>query len=216
MLKVFVASTDIADISEEIASSVYWKRKIEATCHAEMKRERLAASVLLSYALKQGFGLSESALDYAEGDYGKPYITSHKNVHFNISHTDGYCAVAVSDSHVGVDIQLLKPELTDGMKAIVRRFFSESEKEFYGLSEDSAALFYRLWTAKESIVKCTGEGISVGMCRYAIPAFFDRCVCDGMTLTALDTETYAMTVCSFSDEIPILERVSASDIMRGE
>ena len=216
MLKVFVASTDIADISGEIALSGYWKRKIEATHHTGMKRERIAASTLLSYALKRCFGLDECELEYAEGDYGKPYVASLHGVHFNISHTDGYCAVAVSDAHVGVDIQRIEPELSEGKKAVIRRFFSESEWEFYGLSEDTPSLFYRLWTAKESAVKCTGEGLSAGIRRFTIPASFKKCRCEDMFLTALDTEEYAMTVCSFNDETPICERVSAFDIMRGD
>ena len=216
MLKVFVASTDIADISGEIALSGYWKRKIEATHHTGMKRERIAASTLLSYALKRCFGLDECELEYAEGDYGKPYVASHQGVHFNISHTDGYCAVAVSDAHVGVDIQRIEPELNAGKKAIIRRFFSEHEREFYGMSEETPSLFYRLWTAKESIVKCTGEGISHGIHRFAIPVFSEKCRCDDMFLTAFDTDEYAMTVCSFNDENPICERVYASDILRGE
>ena len=119
MLKVFVASTDIADISEEISLSSYRKRKIDATVNPTAKRERKAAGVLLSYAIAKCFGLDESRLEYAEEDFGKPYVTSHPDVHFNISHTDGYCAVAVSDKPVGVDIQLIKSELSHGMLAIV-------------------------------------------------------------------------------------------------
>ena len=216
MLTVFVASVDSADISGEIGLSGYWKRKIEATRHAGLKRERLAASTVLSYALKRCFGLDEIEVEYAEGDYGKPYITTHPNVHFNISHTDGYCAVAVSDVPIGVDIQRIEPELSDGKKAIIKRFFSEPEREFYGLSEETPSLFYRLWTAKESMVKCTGKGLSQGIRRFAVPTFFDRCRCEDMFLTALDTDEYAMTVCSFNDETPVCECVSVTDILRGD
>ena len=216
MLEVFVASTDIADISGEIVLSEYWKNKIEATRHAGMKRERIAAATLLSYALKRCFGLEERGLEYTEGDFGKPYITTVRNVYFNISHTDGYCAVAVSDGHVGVDIQRIKNERSDGMKAIMRKYFSESACESLGLSEDAPSHFYRLWTTMESAVKCTGEGISVGIKRFAMPVFYGKCRYGEMFFTELDTEEYAMTVCSYTDAPPNCERVSASDILRGE
>ncbi len=211
MLFVFVADNGIADISAEMLCSEYWKRKIEATRHAETRRERIAASILLSYALKRCFGLDESGLEYSEGDHGKPYLTNRPNIHFNISHTDGYCAVAVSDAPVGIDIQRIESELSSGKKAIAKKFFSENE-----LCEDEPSLFFRLWTAKESIVKCTGEGISVGIRRYTVPAFSDSCRCGDMFLSALDTETYAMTVCSLNDEKPTLERIFDFDILRGE
>lgn len=213
MLKVFVASTDIADVFDKKVISGYWERKIEATHHTGMRRERAAAAMLLSYALGRCFGLDESVLEYAEGDYGKPYITSLPNVHFNISHTDGYCAVAVSDGHVGIDIQRIESELSDGKKAMIRKFFSESELDFYGSIEDTPSLFYRLWTAKESAVKCTGEGLSMGIRRFAIPVFYDKCRSGDMFYTALDSVDYAMTVCSFTDEAPSCERISVSDIL---
>lgn len=210
MLKVFVASNDIADISEEIKLSEYRKNKVDAIKNAAAKKERLAASVLLSFALKKCFGFDESEQEYAETDFGKPYIPSCPDAYFNISHTDGYCAVAVSDVPVGIDIQRIEPKLTSGKRAIIRRFFRENE-----CCTDDPSVFFRLWTAKESIVKCTGEGISVGIRRYTVPFFYDSCRCEDMFLSALDTEVYAMTVCSLSEENPILEQVTNTDILRG-
>lgn len=210
LLRVFVASNDIADISEEIKLSKYRKNKVDATNNAAAKKERLAASVLLSYALKKSFGLDESEQEYVETELGKPYIPSCPNVCFNISHTDGYCAVAVSDAPVGIDIQRIEPVLSEGKRAIIRRFFSENR-----CCVDTPSVFFRLWTAKESIVKCTGEGISAGIRRYTVPFFFDSCRCEDMFLSALDTEAYAMTVCSLSDEKPILEQITDTDILRG-
>ena len=213
MLKVFVASTDIADISKEMVFSEYRARKIEATGHEAFKRERMAAAVLLSYALKRGFGLDERTLEFAEEDFGKPYITSYRNVHFNISHTDGYCAVAVSDVPVGVDIQFIKQKPNDGLVAIAKKYFSEYECDIQALNDDPA-LFYRLWTAKESAIKCTGEGISAGIRRYVFPNFNGRTSFDDMFFTSFDNEDYAMTVCAFTDEEPAFEFVSDLDIQR--
>ena len=42
---------------------------------------------------------------------------------------------------------------------IAERYFTEGEKREINSSENSLESFYRIWTAKESIVKATGEGI---------------------------------------------------------
>ena len=214
MLFVFVAKNDIADISDKIPLSEYRKRKIDATWHEDIKRGRRAAGVLLSYALKRCFGLDDSTLQYAEEDLGKPFLIGQPNVHFNISHTDGYCAVAVADSHVGVDIQLIDREMSERRLRVAERYFSEAEFELSGLMEDPS-LFYRLWTAKESAVKCTGEGLSMGIRRFCFPADIKRGRCGDMFFSALDIDEYAMTVCTFVEEDPIVEHVSASDILGG-
>ena len=97
MLRLFTASTDIADISPEIAVSEYRKNKIDALRTIDAKNQSRAATLLLSYALRICFGIDESRVEYALSNMGKPYFPQYPDIHFNISHTDGAVAVAISD-----------------------------------------------------------------------------------------------------------------------
>ena len=44
--------------------------------------------------------------------------------------------------------------------SIASRYFDEAELALLRSAEDKCAEFYRLWTGKESMVKCTGEGLA--------------------------------------------------------
>ena len=80
---------------------------------------------------------------------GKP-VADGKS--FNISHTVGAVIFAQDENDVGVDIEKIRP--TDGE---LRRYIA-SDEEYDSIKDDKS--FFELWTAKESIVKATGEGIA--------------------------------------------------------
>lgn len=67
-------------------------------------------------------------------------------LHFNLSHSGDYSALAVSKQAVGIDIQLRKP--CEYME-ISKRFF---EREISDSNE-----FFDFWAAKEAYAKCGGE-----------------------------------------------------------
>jgi len=214
MLKVFIAPTDIADISEEMMLSEYRKNKITALKSVEAKKQSRAAGMLLAYALNACFGIDESGLEYGVTAQGKPYLVHYADIHFNISHTSGWCAVALSDKPVGIDIERIK-NFFDGHSrvAVAKRYFTAQEIVAYGLNLSGAGklgtrCFYRLWTAKESAVKCSGEGIAEGFKTFSLPFFTDRCEYKERYFTAFDTDEYAMSLCSRSDEVASIEIVS--------
>lgn len=66
----------------------------------------LAAHLLLQVAL-DAYCAEQARWRYATDRYGKPYLVSpRQDIHFNLSHTDGYVAVALSRrGPVGVDIE---------------------------------------------------------------------------------------------------------------
>lgn len=62
---------------------------------------------------------------------------------------------------LGVDIELIRESLsTERMKALAERYFSTADAEHLADAKHEARLFFSLWTKYESIVKCTGEGLS--------------------------------------------------------
>ena len=129
MLRVFVASDDIADISEEIELSEYRKNKIAALKNDEVKKQSKAVGMLFSYALRFCYGIDESRVEYGESERGKPFLKGYPDVYFNISHTKGRCAVALSDKPVGIDIERFR-DFFDGHSfvTIAKRYFSEAER----------------------------------------------------------------------------------------
>ena len=98
--------------------------------------------------------------------YGKPFLESHKNIHFNLSHTDNCVACATAKEPVGVDVEMVKPIEID----LADRFFTSNECDYIdcGLDEYKLERFYRIWTRKESYVKMLGKGLFVPLNSFEV------------------------------------------------
>lgn len=103
--------------------------------------------------------IPNEAVVIKEGEHGKPYIDGYSEWQFNISHTLGMIAVAVSEKPIGIDIEKIqKQDLR-----IAERFFTSPECNYINEAESDAEKNKRLlevWTKKEAYIKFTGEGMS--------------------------------------------------------
>lgn len=87
-------------------------------------------------------------------DFGKPFFADSQ-VEFSISHAGNYAAATVSDCPVGTDIEKKRTV----REALVKRICTGREWEEIWLRNPTEDTFLRLFSAKESIVKRSGEGI---------------------------------------------------------
>ena len=88
---------------------------------------------------------------------GKPYFSSCP-LHFNITHSENICAVAVSDKNIGIDLEFANT--TRDISAISKRFFSSHEHSAICKDSDPYSLFFSLWTKKEAMAKLSGKGLA--------------------------------------------------------
>lgn len=88
-----------------------------------------------------------------EDKNGKPLAKN--GVCFNLSHSGEYVALAVSDFAVGCDIEKLKIVPCEKMGKLV---FCENEMDKIKSSPETTGEFFRLWTKKEALLKCMGNG----------------------------------------------------------
>ncbi len=112
----------------------------------------VVAYLLLRYALR------ENGIDSFEtevGANGKPFLKSEK-LFFNISHCADGVAVAIDIAPVGIDVQ----EIGGFNEKVAKRFFNESENKKINASPDKAKAFTRIWTLKESAIKCEGKSLA--------------------------------------------------------
>lgn len=86
---------------------------------------------------------------------GKPYFPYRPDIQFSLSHSGAFWVCALAQQPVGLDLQQHRP---CPRQALARRFFSPEECAY--LQNRDAPDFFRIWAAKESYVKYTGEGIT--------------------------------------------------------
>lgn len=85
-----------------------------------------------------------------ENEYGKPYIEG--GPFFNISHSGDYSVLAIHPyREVGVDIEKIDETKINA----IRYTLSEDEKK-----ENNPDTLFRMWSNKESIVKCVSRGLN--------------------------------------------------------
>lgn len=88
-----------------------------------------------------------------ENEFGKPMADN--GVHFNLSHSGKYVLFALSDCEVGCDIEQVRSINAEKAGKIV---FCRNETDKLSNAVDKTGEFLKMWTKKESLLKCIGEG----------------------------------------------------------
>jgi len=108
-------------------------------------------------------------LRFGSGPEGKPFLTQHPDLYFNLSHSGELALIAIScEAELGVDIEQMR--FVDDADTIVRRLFSSREAAEYFATPVSArpAVFFNCWTRKEAFVKALGNGLSFPLRQFEV------------------------------------------------
>jgi 4'-phosphopantetheinyl transferase len=137
----------------------------------DVDRDRfIVAHALLRLLLSRHVPIAPAAWRFDAGSHGKPFITRSLNpgFHFNISHTKGLVACAVTMAgEVGLDVETI--DMGFPALRVARNSLAQEEVEVIGKAppQDVAETFTTLWVLKEAYVKATGQGLSVPLDSFA-------------------------------------------------
>lgn len=121
------------------------------------RRQSALAYLLLRYALLEQGITDPGPFDFYE--QGKPRLSRHQHIHFNLSHCDlGVCCI-VAEQEVGIDIEVVSRYDA----AVAKRVCNAEELLLIEQSEQPDKAFCRVWTQKESYLKLKGWGIGVNL-----------------------------------------------------
>jgi 4'-phosphopantetheinyl transferase len=107
------------------------------------------------------------AIRFALGEKGKPRLAGTEpgqGLVFNVSHSGDCGLIALAhDTDLGVDVE--KHRAMANLDGIAERCFSPGEFAHWRALplEHRQGAFFALWSFKESFVKATGEGITLGL-----------------------------------------------------
>ena len=134
-----------------------------------------AAHAALRLLLGGLIGDAPDEVALVSAQMGKPALcparhgtATSRAVQFNISHTRGMVAVALSGSPVGVDVEPVRP-LPDMRQLVIDLMAPEALAAYDGANGEQARmrLFYRYWTLGEAFIKATGQGLDQGLDSFA-------------------------------------------------
>jgi len=139
------------------------RARVDSIAHARNRVEYIAAHALTRRLLSETIGEAPAAFHYQAGAKGKPLALIEgrpAGLQFNLSHTNGLVAIAVSRlGEVGVDAEAIDRHVN---LAVADRYFFGAESRWLANLAPAvrAEGFLRLWTLKEAYIKATGRGLS--------------------------------------------------------
>lgn len=111
------------------------------------------APALLARLLDEQYGPPVPTVARLPG--GKPWLPDRPEIHISISHSGGIALCGAGDAPLGVDVEMVRPRSA----ALTRRTLSPRELAWLQTGGSRWEDFYDLWTRKEALCKCTGEGL---------------------------------------------------------
>lgn len=171
MIEVWLARTDVAAETLGRMAELLDEEERARAGRYRFEADR-ARSIVARSALRELLGRAldrdPRALRFVTGEHGKPALADGA-VEFNVSHSGERVAIAIASAPVGVDIEHDR-ELRDVL-ALAKRFFSPSEA---AAVERDPSLFLSIWTAKESVIKAIGGGLTIELASFEAFATPDR------------------------------------------
>ena len=122
----------------------------------------LVSHALMRAVLGQALGCHPKRLQFTTTGRDKPVVlapAAGAPIHFNLSHTEGLTAMAVSWAPVGIDTEWLKRQVAG--QDLAKRYFTASELADIATDPvpDGHHRFLSYWTLKEAFLKAEGWGI---------------------------------------------------------
>ncbi len=145
-----------------------WQRfKFAKHRHQFLVSHALVRHVLSRYAL-----IAPDEWEFSQNSFGRPEVMmppNSPNLRFNLSHTDGLAALAVTlGQDIGVDVE--SADRINASPGIANRFFSPFEVEalFKQPDHEQKQRLFEYWTLKESFIKAKGMGLSFPLNEFSM------------------------------------------------
>lgn len=137
--------------------------------HRRDRARFVLARAALRALLGEAVGAPPLALSFAQGQFGRPALVGHNGPSFNVSHSGAFALVGLAARRtIGVDIEEMRENVDE--LDLARLFFCEDEYRALAALRDGARCdaFYRIWTAKEAVLKAFGVGIAEYLKAFAV------------------------------------------------
>lgn len=116
--------------------------------------KNISSHDLLKKILKEEYNIDSFTI--IKNEFGKPYLKDNQ-LYFSISHDIDTCAIAISSSEIGIDLEYLNYN-----ERVINKYFYDAEKEIMEKSNNLKYDFTKIWVKKEAYLKMKGTGLNFG------------------------------------------------------
>ena len=138
----------------------------------EISTDQKICTILCQHFSARSHPLQENPI-IRRDSRGKPFLANLPQWHISVSHSGNRFLCAVSPVQIGIDVQehkLMRGETGEQAASryckIAHRFFHPAEAAYVALAPHEH--FFSVWTAKESYVKYTGQGMDAHFDAFSV------------------------------------------------
>ena len=148
-------------------------RRADRFLYPGPKRRYILLRAALRSLLCDRLGCSNEALSFKREKQGKPYAVVHDapaSIQFNVSDSGMHGLIAVAPvGSVGIDVE--ERSVNRDLDGLAEMVFDAEEQASVAtaVGEQKVERFYRLWTAKEALVKALGTGLYLDVSTFQAP-----------------------------------------------
>lgn len=137
-------------------------------------REALAQSLAaMRTALSDQLGQSPQEINIERDSAGAPYLPDYPDMSLSLSRTTDWSALVLSkDASIGIDIEAVRRIDWNSMLPMICNATEAANLKQVMEAEADLKPFYRLWTAKEAVMKSSRKGFGMGVKNISLPATF--------------------------------------------
>lgn len=161
------------------------KERIENSKHELNKFTSIVGHIISLNIISEEFDIPVKKIGIIRSNQEKPKVLNPQEAFFNISHSSDIVISGVSDSEIGIDVemkQIVKPK-------VIEHVLCELEYKAIQKTDNISDLFIKVWTIKESFLKLLGLGLSVPLRDVVVDNIFS----DGGTVSYGEFKAYYQT-----------------------
>ena len=132
------------------------RARVAAYRHEADRLSAAAGEMLAKTLLAAQTGRAPEDILLARAPSGQP-LAPNTGWHVSLSHTRAAAFCAISRQPVGIDAELCTRAISP---AVARRYCTPAEQQSLAAAPDPQRRLLELWTAKEAILKCAGQGLA--------------------------------------------------------
>jgi 4'-phosphopantetheinyl transferase len=141
-------------------------------CH--LRESFVIARGALRCLLGSYLGLHPKSVRFSHSANGKPALEADAHIQFNMTHSGGLVAIAITvGCQIGLDLEQIR-SLPDMQQIAARFFCPEETAEIMSLpSSERERAFFCCWTRKEAYIKAIGDGLSAPLDGFRVTVLPD-------------------------------------------
>jgi 4'-phosphopantetheinyl transferase len=196
-----VAAPELARMEQSLSEDEI--RKADRFSFKLHRNRYIACRGILRDLIGAELDLTPDKVQFEYGPHGKPRLDSRclrdLELEFNVTHCEAVAAIAISSGPpVGVDLEDSSRNLD--YREIGSQMFSRVDGEWFSRLPESEyrEYFYRCWTAREAVLKCTGEGLTADPESFSLFADDARMprVDRGSKAPGMDSSVWMLELCA--------------------